>query len=92
MITRKGGILESIGRYLHLVTRAPAKNPEFEAQVKCLETLISDQRVLMIGPIRQEVLSGYSDPIKFETLKTKLSYFENTAILDEEWSSNADNL
>jgi hypothetical protein len=68
-----------------------SKNPEFEAQVKSLETLISDQRVLMIGPIRQEVLSGYSDPIKFETLKTRLSYFENTAVLDEDYI-NAANL
>jgi predicted nucleic acid-binding protein len=66
-----------------------SKNPEFEAQVKSLETLISDQRVLMIGPIRQEVLSGYSDPIKFEALKTRLSYFENTAVLDEDYINAA---
>ena len=45
-------------------------------QVKSLETLIADQRVLIIGAIRQEVLSGYSDLNKFETLKTKLNYFE----------------
>ena len=64
-------------------------NPEFEAQVKSLETLISDQRVLMIGPIRQEVLSGYSDPIKFENLKTKLSYFENSAVMDEDYINAA---
>jgi predicted nucleic acid-binding protein len=66
-----------------------SKKPEFEAQVKSLETLISDQRVLIIGPIRQEVLSGYSDPSKFEILKTKLSYFENTAVLDEDYINAA---
>ena len=62
-----------------------SKKPEFESQVKSLETLIADQRVLIIGAIRQEILSGYSDLNKFELLKTKLSYFENTPILDEDY-------
>jgi len=66
-----------------------SKNPEFETQVKALGTLISDQRVLMIGPIRQEVLSGYSDPNKFETLEIKLSYFDNTPVLDEDYITAA---
>lgn len=62
-----------------------SKKPEFETQVKSLEKLIADQRVLIIGVIRQEILSGYSDLNKFELLKTKLSYFENTPILDEDY-------
>jgi predicted nucleic acid-binding protein len=66
-----------------------SKKPEFEAQVKSLETLIADQRVLIIGAIRQEVLSGYSDQKKFETLKAKLGYFENTPILDEDYIAAA---
>lgn len=66
-----------------------AKKPEFEAHVKCLENLIADQRVLIIGAIRQEVLSGYGDPNKFEQLKTKLGYFENTPILDNDYITAA---
>lgn len=66
-----------------------SKKPEFEAQVKSLETLIADQRVLIIGAIRQEVLSGYSDMSKFETLKAKLNYFENTPLLDEDYITAA---
>lgn len=62
-----------------------SKKPEFESQVKSLETLIANRRVLIIGAIRQEILSGYSDLNKFELLKTKLSYFENTPILDEDY-------
>lgn len=62
-----------------------SKKPEFESQVKSLETLIANRRVLIIGAIRQEILSGYSDLNKFEQLKTKLSYFENTPILDEDY-------
>jgi len=66
-----------------------SKKPEFEAQVKSLETLIADQRVLIIGAIRQEVLSGYSDMTKFETLKAKLNYFENTPLLDDDYITAA---
>ena len=62
-----------------------SKKPEFETQVKSLEGLIADQRVLVIGAIRQEVLSGYSDMNKFEALKVKLSHFDNTPILDEDY-------
>ncbi len=66
-----------------------SKKPEFEAEVKSLETLIADQRVLIIGAIRQEVLSGYSDLNKFEILKAKLNYFENTPMLDEDYITAA---
>jgi len=62
-----------------------SKKSEFETQVKSLEGLIADQRVLVIGAIRQEVLSGYSDMNKFEALKVKLSHFDNTPILDEDY-------
>lgn len=58
------------------------KRDEFEQHVKVLETLITDQRVLIIGSIRQEVLSGYSEIKKFEKLNEKLKYFENTPIID----------
>lgn len=57
----------------------------FELHVQEFETLIADQRVLIIGPIRQEVLSGYSDTKKFKKLNQKLSYFENTPIVDEDY-------
>jgi len=66
-----------------------SRKPEYQALVKSLETLITDQRVLIIGAIRQEVLSGYSDHNKFETLKAKLNYFENTPILDKDYITAA---
>ena len=62
-----------------------SKRAEFEQHVKKLETLIADQRVLIIGPIRQEVLSGYSEIKKFEKLNQKLKYFENTPVIDEDY-------
>ena len=62
-----------------------SKRAGFEQHVRELETLIADQRVLIIGPIRQEVLSGYSEIRKFEGLDKKLKYFENTPITDEDY-------
>jgi len=62
-----------------------AKKAGFEQHVKELETLIADQRVLIIGPIRQELLSGYSEIRKFDKLNSKLQYFENTPIVDEDY-------
>ena len=43
-----------------------------------------------LGPIRQEILSGYSDLKKFAELKDKLSYFENTPILDSDYELAAE--
>ncbi|VAX29863.1 hypothetical protein MNBD_NITROSPIRAE01-74 [hydrothermal vent metagenome] len=57
----------------------------FEKHVSTLKRLISDQRVLIMGPIRQEVLSGYSDMRQFQKLKEKLSYFENTPIAEADY-------
>ena len=57
---------------------------------KQFESLIKDQRVLIIGPIRQEILSGYSDVKKFDRLREKLSYFENTMIQDADYESAAE--
>lgn len=62
-----------------------SKKVAFEQHVIEFETLIVDQRVLIIGPIRQEVLSGYSEVKKFKKLNTKLQYFENTPIVDEDY-------
>ena len=62
-----------------------SKRSGFEQHVKELEALIADQRVLLIGPIRQEVLSGYSEIQQFEKLNEKLKFFENTPIMDDDY-------
>lgn len=62
-----------------------SKNAAFENHVENLKGLIADQRVVIIGAIRQEVLSGYSDLEKFEILKDKLKYFENASIHDDDY-------
>ncbi len=44
---------------------------------KQLKDFINDGRVVMIGPIRQELLSGISNPSQFNKLKHTLSFFED---------------
>ena len=61
------------------------RNNEYQYEIDQLESLIRDQRIVIIGPIRQEILSGYSDLRKFRKLKEKLSYFENTPIQDVDY-------
>lgn len=62
-----------------------SKRKGFGVHVQELEALISDQRVIMIGPVRQEILSGYSDKSKFEKLNSKLRYFQNTQVVDDDY-------
>jgi len=64
-------------------------NKEYQNEIGQLTSLIRDQRALIIGPIRQEILSGYSDLRKFEQLNEKLSFFENTPIQDIDYESAA---
>ena len=52
------------------------KDPDKRIE-KELADLISDGRALMIGQIRQELLSGIQDPHQFESLRGKLSFFED---------------
>lgn len=66
-----------------------SKHQGYERHTGELENLISDQRVIMLGPVRQEVLSGYSDKNKFAKLEEKLAYFENTEIIDADYITAA---
>lgn len=55
------------------------KNPGLELTKK-LQDLINDARVSIIGPIRQELLSGISNIKQFNHLKELLSSFEDTPL------------
>ena len=67
-----------------------SRNNKYQYEIDQLTSLIRDQRALIIGPIRQEILSGYSDLRKFRKLKEKLSYFENTPIQDIDYEFAAE--
>lgn len=50
------------------------------SQEETLKRLILDGQVRMIGPIRQELLSGIPSTEQFEALKSRLAYFPDTPI------------
>jgi len=62
-----------------------SRNPQFQAHADELIRMIADSEALIIGPIRQEVLSGYSDLKSFEFLENKLSFFDNTPIVNSDY-------
>lgn len=55
-----------------------------------LTRLIDENQVRIIGPIRQEILSGYSDKSSYEKLRRKLAYFPNEPILDSDYEAAAE--
>lgn len=60
------------------------KNPNEQISNE-LKVLISDLRTVMIGPIRQELLSGIKDDNMFQKLKNVLSVFDDEAILPDDY-------
>ena len=59
------------------------------ASVRELRHLISDHRVEMIGPIRQEVLSGIRDEVQFRKLEKHLAAFPDIPIRTEDYVTAA---
>ncbi len=67
-----------------------SQNKNYQPEIDTLTSLIRDQRAIIIGPIRQEILSGYSDPHKYQIIREKLSYFKNSPILDGDYELAAE--
>ena len=55
-----------------------------------LNELINEVRVVLIGPIRQELLSGISNDEQFRILKEKLRPFEDLALTQTEYERAAE--
>lgn len=64
--------------------------PKEVAVAEQLTQLIDDNQVRIIGPIRQELLSGYTDKNSFERLRQKIQYFPNEPIVDVDYESAAE--
>ena len=71
---------------LALRNNAPKEN----AVAERLSRLIDDYQVRIIGPIRQELLSGYTDKNSFDRLRQKIKYFPNEPIVDADYESAAE--
>lgn len=55
-----------------------------------LKDLITDGRLAIIGPIRQEILSGISDDKQFRKLKNQLAFFKDIPITPEHFIQAAE--
>jgi predicted nucleic acid-binding protein len=59
------------------------------AEAEELRNLIRDHRVQMIGPIRQEILSGIRSESQFRRLQRSLASFPDVTILTEDYVTAA---
>jgi len=73
-----------------LALRKNNKSLEDNKIINELKELIKELRVKIIGPIRQEILSGIKDKILFEKLKDKLKYFPDDDISTEDYENAAE--
>lgn len=74
---------------LALRRKATHLSPQEKRLQQELADLIADDRVVMIGPVRQELLSGISDPVTFETLRKRLRDFDDESLGTEDYESAA---
>ena len=65
------------------------KSPDTYLAIK-LQELIRNARVAIIGPIRQELLSGISQARQFNGLKDTLAYFEDLPLNTEHYEKAAE--
>jgi predicted nucleic acid-binding protein len=58
--------------------------------VRILESLIDNQRICMLGPIRQEILSGIKDSKQFLQLKDILGAFDDFPLVTKDYEKAAE--
>jgi predicted nucleic acid-binding protein len=58
--------------------------------VREFESLVVEGRVLLAGPVRQEILTGVRDASAFERLREHLSHFDDVALRTEDYETAAD--
>ena len=70
---------------------AEASSTAQERVVDVLKELIHDSRIAMLGPVRQELLSGVKTPKQFETLQKILSVFSDEPLHSQDYEQAAKN-
>ena len=68
---------------LALRKKDPSRDDEYI--INYFSEVIRDLRLVIIGPIRQEILSGISDIDRYKELRDKISIFEDHAIQTKEY-------
>ena len=57
---------------------------------RAMEALVSHGLVAIIGPIRQEILSGIREPAKFEQVRAALRHFPDVALHSDDHETAAE--
>jgi predicted nucleic acid-binding protein len=68
-----------------LAFRKSEKNEAETGIIEFLAEIVRDTKVIIIGPIRQEILSGISQKTKFEELREKLAIFKDQPLLSDDF-------
>ena len=66
------------------------KEPEEAAHVRELAELIKEGRALMMGPVRQEVLSGIRESAHFARLRKTLRAFQDLGLTSDDFERAAE--
>jgi predicted nucleic acid-binding protein len=66
------------------------KKKQSTSEVKILDSLIDNQKVCILGPIRQEILSGIKENKQFLQLKEFLSAFDDLPINTKDYELAAE--
>lgn len=72
-----------------LALRRQRIKPKEQTLIDELSELIKEMRAVLIGPIRQEVLSGIPDPVKFEEVRQHLAAFDDLPIIEADYEEAA---
>ena len=75
---------------LALRRRSATLNPAEQRHVATLGRLIDEHRVLMIGPVRQELLSGVRHREQFDQLRMHLSAFPDEVLATQDHEAAAE--
>jgi predicted nucleic acid-binding protein len=73
-----------------LALRKKILTPKEQISVMELKELIFESRTVIIGSIRQELLSGISEPEKFTALKNKMEAFEDLNLTQVDYENAAE--
>jgi predicted nucleic acid-binding protein len=80
-------IIDTVIWSLALRRRTPDQNALITAQ---LQTLIRDNQVILLGAIRQEILSGIRTPEQFNRLSTILRAFPDARLVPDDYELAAE--
>ena len=75
---------------LALRSKPGALNEQEQRLARHLTELVQDDRVAIIGPIRQELLSGIRSPVAFERLKRRLREYDDESLAPDDYEMGAE--